>query len=66
MGETSIVGPQVQINQGRRGNLLVGGVRLNLSEFTWLGSCSMVTDHYIFQCLKAMSSGYLQEVRAGG
>ena len=44
----------------------MGGVRLNLPAFTWLISCSIVTDHYLFQCLKAMFFGYLKEERAGG
>ena len=52
--------------QGRRENpSLEGGGRLNLPEFTWLISCSIVTDHYLFQCLTAMFFGYLQKVTAG-
>ena len=43
-----------------------GGVRLNLPELMWSVSCSVVTDHYLFQCLKAVFFDYLQEVRAGG
>ena len=35
--------------QRRCENPLVGGVGLNLPEFTWLISCSIVTDHYLFQ-----------------
>ena len=41
-------------------------VRLNLPEFTWLISCSIVTDHYIFQRFKGLFFGYLQEVGAEG
>ena len=43
----------------------LGGLRLNLPESTRLISCSIVTDQYLFQCLKAMLFGYLLEVRAG-
>ena len=42
-----------------------GGTRLNLPEFTWLISCSVVIDHYRFQCHEAMFFEYLQVVRAG-
>ena len=42
----------------------MGGVRLNLPEFTWLMSCSIVSDHYLFQCLTAVFFLFLQE--AGG
>ena len=52
--------------QGRCEGPSVGGVRLNLPEFTWLISSSVVTNHYLFQCLKAMFFGNLQEVRAAG
>ena len=38
--------------QGCHENLLVGGVELNLPEFTWLISCSIVADYYLFQCFK--------------
>ena len=31
-----------------------GVVRFSLTEFTWLVSCSIVTDHYSFQYLKAI------------
>ena len=42
--------------QGCHESPLVGGegVRLNVREFTWLISCSFVTDHYLFQCLKVL------------
>ena len=53
--------------QGRRENPLVGeGVGLNLREFTWLLSCSIVTNHYLFQRFIALFFGYLQEVGTGG
>ena len=43
------------LSQGRRENPSVGGaVRLNLPEFPRLISSSIVTDHYLFQCRKAM------------
>ena len=39
---------------------------LNLPEFTWSISCSIVTDHYVLKCLfgylQAMLFGYLQAV----
>ena len=38
--------------------LWLGGVRQNLPEFSWLVSRAIVTDHYAFQCSKAMSFGY--------
>ena len=44
----------------------LGGVRLNLPEYTWLIGCSIATDHYLFQCLKGMFYGYLQTIMAGG
>ena len=53
-----------QCHWGRRENPSVG-VRLNLPELTWSISCSIVTDHYLFQHHKAMLFGYLQEVWAG-
>ena len=34
---------------------MVGGVKLNLTEFTWFASILIFTDHYLFQCLKAFS-----------
>ena len=37
-----------------------------LPEFTLLIRCSIVTNHYSFQCLKAIFSGYLQAIGAGG
>ena len=43
---------------------LVGGVELNLPEFTWLISCCIATDQYLFQCVKAMFFGYLQAIGA--
>ena len=45
---------------------LAEGEELNLAEFTWLISCSIATDHYLFQCLKAMFFSYLQAVGAEG
>ena len=42
-----------------------GAVRLNLPAFTWIGNCSIFTDHYSFQFLKTMFS-YLHAVRVGG
>ena len=54
------------MNRDVASTLLWGGVRLNLPEFTWLISCSIATDHYLFQCLKATFFGYLQVVGAGG
>ena len=39
--------------------------RLNLSEFTWLLSCAIVTDCYSFKCSKALSFGYLYVVGSG-
>ena len=50
---------------GRHENPLIGDVRLDLPEITWLISCSIVTDHFLFQCLKAMFFGYLQELGGG-
>ena len=43
---------------------MVGGVKPNLTEFTWFLSFYIFTDHYLFQCLKAIFFGYLQA--AGG
>ena len=37
-----------------------------LNEFTLLIRCSIVTDHYLFQCLKAILFGYVQAIGAGG
>ena len=42
-----------------------GGVAVNLPELTWLISCSMVADHYLFQCVIAMFFGYLRAVGEG-
>ena len=39
-----------------------GAVMLNLSEFIWLVSCSIVTDHYSFQYLNAMLFRYLHAI----
>ena len=41
---------------------MVGGVKLNLTEFTWFASVYIFTDHYLFQCLKVIFFGYLQAV----
>ena len=43
---------------------MVGGVKLNLTEFTWFVSFYIFNDHYLFQCRKAIFFGYLQA--AGG
>ena len=43
---------------------MAGGVKLNLTEFTWIVSFYVFTDHYLFQCLKEIFFGYLQA--AGG
>ena len=48
--------------QGRHEKPLIRGVRLNLHEFTWLKSCSIVINHYLFQCLKTVLFGYLYAV----
>ena len=42
----------------------VGGVKLNFTEFSKFVSFCIFTDHYLFQCLKAILFGYLQA--AGG
>ena len=49
-----------------RGPFVCGGLRLNFPEFTWLVNCSIVTDRYLFQFLKAIFSGYLLVVGEGG
>ena len=40
--------------------------RLNLPEFTWLVSCSVSPNHYLFQYHKTIFFGYLHVVGAGG
>ena len=42
-----------------------GAVGLNLPEFIWLVSCSIVMNHYSFQCLKAMFFSYLHAEGVG-
>ena len=44
---------------------MVGCVKLNLTEFTWFVNFYIFTDHYLFQCLKAIFSGYLQAAGGG-
>ena len=43
---------------------MIVSVELNLTEFTWFVSFYIFTDHYLFQCLKAIFFGCLQA--AGG
>ena len=43
-------------------SLWLEGVGLHLTEFAWLVSCSIITDHYSFQCLKEMFFGYFHVV----
>ena len=38
--------------------LAFGGVKLNLPEFSWLVSCSVVTNNNLFQRLQAIFFGY--------
>ena len=45
-------------------NPLVGGLVLNLPEFTWLVHCPIVIDHCLFQYLMFFSC--LHGVGAGG
>ena len=40
--------------------------KLFLLEFAWLLSSSIVTGHYLFQCLTTILFGYLQAVGTGG
>ena len=42
---------------------MVGGVKPNLTEFTPFVSLFILTDHYLFQCLKVIFFGYLQVAR---
>ena len=44
---------------------MVGGVKLNLTEFMRLISLYIFTDHYLFQSLKAILFGCLQEAGGG-
>ena len=44
---------------------MVGGVKLNLTEFTWFESFYIFTDHYLFQSLKVIFFGYLQAAGGG-
>ena len=44
---------------------MVGGVKLNLTDFTWFTNFYIFTDHYLFQCLKVMFFGYLQAAGGG-
>ena len=61
LSHISIAGPRDVVTNVAT-TFLLWGVRLNLSEFTWLVSCSIVTSHYLFQYLKAMFFGYLNGV----
>ena len=40
-------------------------VRFNLTEFIWSANCSIVTNHYSFQYLKAMFFSYLHVAGKG-
>ena len=40
--------PYISLNQGCHENPLVGGVRLNLPEFVWLITCSIVNALWLF------------------
>ena len=44
---------------------MVGGIKLNLTEFTSLVRFYIFTDHYLFQCLKVIFFGYLQSAGGG-
>ena len=41
-------------------------VGLNLPEFKWLMSCSIITDYYVLQSLKALFFSYLEAAGVGG
>ena len=43
----------MEIQQGRE-SPLVGGRKADLFELAWLVSYSIVTNHYLFQCPKAI------------
>ena len=43
-----------------------GLVKLSFPEIKWLISCSIVTEHYLFQPHKATLFSYLPVVGAGG
>ena len=44
--------------------LQLGGVPLNLPEFTWLIGCAIVNDNYLFLSRKVVFFGYSQAIRA--
>ena len=41
-----------------------GSLGLDLPEFSWLVTCSIVANHYFFQCRKAILFGYICVVGA--
>ena len=49
----------MHVNRDVARALYLRGVRLNFPEFKLLVKCSIVTDHYLFQCLKAMFFGFI-------
>ena len=49
----------MQVNRDVARTLYLRGVRLNFPEFKLLMRCSIVTDHYLFQCFKAMFFGFI-------
>ena len=44
----------------------LGVIWFDIPEFIWLAYCSIITDHYSFQYLKAMLFSYLNMVGKGG
>ena len=45
---------------------MVWGAKLNTTEFTWFVSLYIFTDHYLFQCHRAIFFGCLQAAGEGG
>ena len=54
---------RVDLDQGQHENPLVGWFEV---EFTWLVSCSIVTDHSSFKFLRTLLFSYLHVVGPGG